>query len=457
MSWFLPSIWRYRRPLGHVLLASLFVQLFALITPLFFQIVVDKVLVHKGMSTLIVVGIGMVSLGFFNVILQYLRTYVLSHTTNRIDVELGARLFHHLLHLPIPISRRAPRARRWRACASSRPSHLPHRAGPVSVIDLLFASIFIAVLFAYSWFLAIIVLSSVPIYLLIGVLIRPVLAREGSSRNSTAVPRASSFWSRAVVGMQTLKAAAVEPMMQASWEERLAAYVRTSFEATLLGGLRAERHPIYRRRSPPRSSSIFGAQAVIAGQMTVGELIAFNMIASQVAQPMLRLSQLFQDFQQVRISIERVGDILNSPDGAGAAEPAGVAAAPRRDRAAQISFRYRPACPSSLGCLAAIQAGEVIGIVGPSGSGKSTLTKLMQRLYMPERGQILIDGIDIAQVDPAWLRRQIGVVLQENLLFNRTIQENIALADPGDAARPGYPHGAIGGRARIHRRAPAGL
>jgi subfamily B ATP-binding cassette protein HlyB/CyaB len=175
----------------------------------------------------------------------------------------------------------------------------------------------------------------------------------------------------------------------------------------------------------------FGAQAVIAGQMTVGELIAFNMIASQVAQPILRLSQLFQDFQQVRVSVERLGDILNAPV---EPVPQNLPRLPPPRGAIElknISFRYRPGYPEALSDVSlSIAPGEVVGIVGPSGSGKSTMTKLIQRLYQPERGQVLIDGVDIAQVDPTWLRRHIGVVLQENLLFNRTIHENIAFADP---------------------------
>ena len=176
---------------------------------------------------------------------------------------------------------------------------------------------------------------------------------------------------------------------------------------------------------------LIGAEAVIEGAMTIGELIAFNMIAAQVVQPILRLSQLWQDFQQVQVSVARLGDILNAapepvprnlltlPPPAGAIELRGV------------TLRYRPDAPDALRNVSlAIAPGEVIGIVGASGSGKSTLTKAIQRLYSPQAGQVLLDGVDIAQLDPAWLRRQIGVVLQENVLFNRSIHENIALADP---------------------------
>jgi ATP-binding cassette, subfamily B, bacterial HlyB/CyaB len=428
--WFLPSIWRYRRPLAHVLLASLFVQVFALVNPLFFQIVVDKVLVHKGTSTLALIATGMVSLGLFNVVLQYLRAYVLSHTTNRIDVELGARLFNHLLHLPLSyFETRAAGQTVARVRELETIRAFLTGQGLSSLIDLIFTVVFIAVLFAYSWFLALIVLCSAPLYSIIAIMIRPIL-REKIRQRFNRGAEAQQFLVEAVVGMQTLKASAVEPMTQASWEEKLAAYVRTSFDATLLATF-GQNATQYVSMLTMALIIFFGAQAVIAGQMTVGELIAFNMIASQVAQPILRLSQLFQDFQQVRVSVERLGDILNAPV---EPVPQNLPRLPPPRGAIElknISFRYRPGYPEVLSDVSlSTVPGEVIGIVGPSGSGKSTMTKLIQRLYQPERGQVLIDGVDIAQVDPTWLRRHIGVVLQENVLFNRTIHENIAFADP---------------------------
>jgi ATP-binding cassette, subfamily B, bacterial HlyB/CyaB len=428
--WFVPSLWRYRRPLAHVLLASLFVQLFALVTPLFFQIVVDKVLVHKGMSTLVVIAIGMVVLGLFNVVLQYLRAYALSHTTNRIDVELGARLFYHLLRLPtLYFETRAAgqTVARVRELETIR-SFLTGQA-LFSMLDLLFAVIFIVVLFAYSSVLALVVLCSVPIYILIAFFIRPLL-RDKIKQKFNRGAETQQFLVEAVVGMQTLKSAAVESMMQASWEEKLAAYVKTSFEATLLTSF-AQNATQYVSVLTTALIIFFGAREVMNNQMTVGELVAFNMIASQISLPIIRLSQLFQDFQQVRVSVERLGDILNTPT---EFVPPNLPPLPLLKGAIEIkalSFRYRPGLPEVLSDISlAINSGEVIGIVGPSGSGKSTLTKLIQRLYQPERGQILIDGIDIAQTDPTWLRRQIGVVLQENVLFNRTIHDNIALIDP---------------------------
>jgi len=428
--WFLPSLWRYRRPLSYVLVASLFIQLFALVTPLFFQIVVDKVLVHKGTSTLIVVTIGLITLGLFQVTLQYLRAYILSHSANRIDVELGARLFYHLLRLPlIYFETRAAgqTVARVRELETIR-SFLTGQ-GLFSAIDLLFTTILIAVLFAYSWFMALMVLLTAPIYALIAAGLRPVL-REKIKQKFNRGAESQQFLVEAVVGIHTLKAAAVEPMMQLSWEEKLAAYVKSSFEATLLATI-GQNAMTYISTLTTAMIIFFGAEAVIAGQMTVGELVAFNMIAGQVVQPILRLSQFFQDFQQIQVSVERLGDILNAPM---EVTPQNVSAPPPAKGAIEfksVHFRYRPGTQPVLNDVSlTIAPGEVVGVVGPSGSGKSTLTKLLQRLYSPDQGQILVDGVDVAQMDPAWLRRQIGVVLQENILFNRTIHDNIALANP---------------------------
>jgi subfamily B ATP-binding cassette protein HlyB/CyaB len=429
-KWFWPSIWRYRKPLAHVLLASLFVQIFALVTPLFFQVVVDKVLTHKGYSTLFVLVAGIAIIGLFDVVLQYLRTYALAHTTNRIDVELGQRLFHHLLRLPLGYfeTRSAGQTvARVRELETIR-AFLTGQ-GLFSALDVVFTFIFIAVLLAYSRSLTLVVIATIPVYILIGIIVRPPL-RELVKEKFNRGAASQQFLVEAVVGVHTVKAAAVEPVMQAQWEEKLAAYVRTAFQATLLGA-GGQNAIQYVSKLSTAALLLFGAKAVIDGELTVGSLVAFNMIAGQVTQPVLRLSQLWQDFQQVQISVDRLGDILNTPieqrPGARMTLPA-----PRGNIAFRnTSFRYRPGSPVVLKNVSLdIKAGEVIGIVGPSGCGKSTLTKLIQRLYVPEEGQVLLDGADLSQLDPAWLRSHIGVVLQENLLFNRTIHDNIALSNP---------------------------
>ncbi len=428
--WFLPSILRYRKPLMQVAIGSLFVQLFALATPIFFQLIVDKVLVHKGYSTLLVLILGMVTMGFFETVLQFLRTYTLSHTTNRIDVELGRRLFHHLFRLPLAYfeTRAAGQTvARVRELETIR-SFLTGQ-GLTSVLDLFFTLVFFVVMFIYSPKLTLVVLGSIPVYVVIAALIRPGL-RELINEKFNRGARSQQFLVESIVGAQTLKAASVEPVMQAQWEERLAAYVRTSFDSGILGAV-GQNAIQYVSKVTTALILFVGAESVIAGDMTVGELIAFNMIASQVVQPILRLSQLWQDFQQVQVSVARLGDILNAPT---EPTPQNLLTLPPPRGAIDlrgVTMRYRPDAPEALKNInLQIAAGEVIGFVGHSGSGKSSLAKVIQRLYSPQTGQVMLDGVDIAQLDPGWLRRQIGVVLQENILFNRTIHENIALADP---------------------------
>jgi len=430
LRWFFPSIWRYRKPLAHVMLASFFVQIFALVTPLFFQVVIDKVLSHKGYETLLVMVGGILFIGIFDVILQYLRTYALTHTTNRIDVELGRRLFFHLFHLPMNYfeTRSAGQTvARVRELETIR-SFLTGQ-GLFSVLDLFFTIIFIIVMLFYSWKLTLIVVVSIPLYLIIASIMRPIL-RELIKEKFNRGALSQQMLVEAIVGAQTIKSAAVEPAMQMQWEEKLAAYVKTSFDSGLIGS-GGQMAIQYVNKATTALLLLFGAKAVIDGELSVGELVAFNMISGQVAQPILRLSQIWQDFQQVQISIDRLGDILNHP-----VEPLNLAHGnlPRATGAIEfrnVSFRYKAGAPEVLKNISlSIAPGEVVGIVGRSGSGKSTLAKLIQRFYVPESGQVMVDGVDLAQVNPAWLRSQIGVVLQDNLLFNRSLHDNIALANP---------------------------
>jgi subfamily B ATP-binding cassette protein HlyB/CyaB len=432
LAWFIPAILRYRRFLGEVLLASFFLQIFALLVPLFTQVVIDKVLVHKGLTTLHVLTVGMLALTLFEAILSGLRAYVLYHTSSRIDVELGARLFRHLLALPLAYfeaRRVGDTVARVRELENLR--QFLTGSTVTLVVDTLFTGVFLAVMFAYSAHLSLIVLGALLAYAALSAVAAPVLRERLKERFNRGAEN-YAFLVESVSGIQTVKTMAVEPQMQRRWEEQMAGYVRASLRAVNVGNV-AGQVGSFLNKVALIGILWAGASSVMRGELTVGELIAFNMLAGRVTGPVLRVVQFWQDLQQAGLSVERLGDVLNAP-----AEPAHR---PTQTRLPDLSghvvfdavtFRYCPERPEALrGVSFSVPAGTVVGIVGRSGSGKSTIAKLVQRLYVPESGRVLVDGLDLAQVDPVWLRRQIGVVPQESVLFNRSVRENIALADPG--------------------------
>lgn len=431
ITWFLGAITKYRAILAEVLAASFFLQLFALASPLIFQVVIDKVLVHRSMSTLDVLVIAFIGVAIFETVLGTLRTYIFAHTTNRIDVELGARLFRHLLALPIgyfQARRVGDSVARVRELENIR-NFLTGSALTLT-IDLFFTFVFLAVMFVYSSLLTWTVIASFPFYIAISAIATPMFYHRLDEKFQRGAEN-QAFLVESVTGIETLKAMAVEPQMQRKWEEQLAGYVASSFRVLNLGNIASQGVQLISKITTGLTL-YFGALLVIEGRLTVGELVAFNILAGRVSQPVLRLAQIWQDFHQARLSVARLGDILNTP-----AEPTYNTARstmPTVNGAIKfdhVTFRYRVDGPEILHDINfEIPSGQIVGIVGPSGSGKSTLTKLVQRMYVPESGRVLVDGVDISVVDPAWLRRQIGVVLQENVLFNASVRENIALADP---------------------------
>ena len=431
ITWFIGAIHKYRRLLGEVLVASFFLQIFALISPLFFQVVIDKVLVHRSMSTLDVLVIGLVAISVSETILGMLRTYVFAHTTNRIDVELGARLFRHLMALPIAYfqSRRVGNSvARVRELENIR--QFLTSSALTLVVDLLFTFVFLAVMFYYSPLLTGVVLAAFPFYIAISAGATP-LFRKRLDEKFRRGSENQAFLVESVTGAETLKAMAVEPQMQRHWEEQLAGYVAASFRVISLNNTASQAVQLI-NKLVIAFTLYFGAKLVIEGDLTVGELVAFNMLSSRVSAPVLRLAQMWQDFHQARLSVARLGDILNTrPEPSTSPTRAPLPAIRGRIEFEHVNFRYRVDAPEVLHDVSfAITPGQVVGIVGSSGSGKSTLTKLVQRLYIPESGRVLVDGVDLSMVDVAWLRRQIGVVLQENVLFNRSVRDNIAFADP---------------------------
>jgi subfamily B ATP-binding cassette protein HlyB/CyaB len=431
-GWFIPSIIRYRALFAEVLLASFFLQSMALVTPLFFQVIVDKVLVHRGLTTLDVLAVGLLVVSLFEVVLGGLRTYVFSHTTNRVDVELGSRLFRHLLALPLgyfEARRVGDSVARVRELENIR--NFITGSSLTVVIDLLFTFVFLGVMYYYSPLLTLVVVATIPAYVVLSLLVTPVL-RQRLQEKFVRGAENQAFLVETVGAMQTLKSCAVESHWQRRWEEQLAAYVQAAFRAASLGNVSGQAAGFINKVMTVMILWV-GARAVMQGDLSIGQLIAFNMLAGRVSGPVLRVVQLWQDFQQASLSVRKLGDILNTP-----AEPSH-----NRNRASlphlaghirfdDVTFRYRPEGRAILrGVSLDIPAGQILGIVGRSGSGKSTLAKLLQRLHVPDSGRVLIDGVDLGMVDAVWLRRQIGVVQQESILFSRSVRENIALCDPG--------------------------
>ena len=311
LRWFASAVQRYRHIIGEVLVASFFLQLLGLVSPLFFQVVIDKVLVHHSLSTLDVLMVGLVIVALFEVVLGALRTFVFSQTTNKIDVELGARLFDHLMALPLAYfanRRVGDSVARVRELENIR-NFITGSALTITV-DLLFTFVFFAVMFLYSASLTGIVLGSLPFYILVSVVVTPIFRHRLEEKFARGADN-QAFLVEAVTAADTIKAMAVEPQMQRRWEEQLAGYVRASFRTQTLGNIGSQLVQFVNKTTIVLAL-YFGAKAVIAGDMTVGELVAFNMLAARVAQPVLRIAQLWQDFQQTRISVARLGDILNT-------------------------------------------------------------------------------------------------------------------------------------------------
>jgi subfamily B ATP-binding cassette protein HlyB/CyaB len=431
ITWFLGAMHKYRRMLGEVLVASFFLQLFALVAPLFFQVVIDKVLVHRSLSTLDVLAAGLVGLAGFETVLGILRTYLFAHTTNRIDVELGARLFRHLVSLPMAYfqaRRTGDSVARVRELENIR--NFLTSSALTLVLDLFFAFVFAAVMFVYSSAMTWLVLAAFPFYIGISAGATPLFRRRLDEKFKRGSEN-QAFLVECVSGVETLKAMAVEPQMQRRWEEQLASYVTASFRVISLGNT-ASQSVQFVSKIVTAAVLYFGARLVVNGSLTVGELVAFNMFAGRLSSPVLRLAQIWQDFHQARLSIARLGDILNTaPEPTHNPSRAALPTIQGNIEFSHVTFRYRIDGPEVMQDVSfKIPAGQVVGVVGPSGSGKSTLAKLIQRMYTQESGRILIDGIDLGMVDTSWLRRQTGVVLQENMLFNRSVRDNIALFDP---------------------------
>ncbi len=431
IKWFIPTIIKYKKPLLEVLTAAFVLQILGIFAPILTQVVIDKALSHHSTSTLDVIVFGLVVIALFEALMSIARNYIFTHTTSRIDTILSSRLFRHLFALPLryfetrrvgDTTARVMELENVRAFLTGAPM--------TTLIDVSFMFVYIIVMFIYSPTLTWVVLGSLPFFALLAGIMTPLLRQRVDEKFNTGA-ESQAYLVESITGAQTIKSFALEPQLQKNWEGRLSNYVRAGYKMSILSGNAGALGQLIQKIADI-AILWFGAHLVMSGDLTIGALIAFRMLSGRVSGPILRLVQSWQDFQQTGISIKRLGDIFNNKT-----EPTMDPTKSRLPniqgdiRFEKVRFRYSPETSEVIRDMSfGIRPGTVVGVVGRSGSGKSTISKLVQRLYVPEAGKILIDGVDTAMTDPAWLRRQVGVVLQENFLFNASVRENIAVHKP---------------------------
>ena len=431
LSWFVPYLSRYRRVLIEVFIASFFVQLAALANPLVIQLIIDKVIVQNSISTLNILGVLLLAVGVFEAVLTTLRTYLFVDTTNRIDMSLGSQIIDHLLRLPLRYFDKRPVGE-----LSTRINELENirqfltGTALTVVLDALFSVVYIVVMLFYSWQLTLVGLGTIPLFVVVTLVAAPTVSRQlrtKAERNAET----QSYLVEVMSGIQTVKAQNIELRSRFSWQKKYAKFVAAGFKTVLTSTLANSTSQFLSKLSSLLVLWV-GAYLVLKGELTLGELIAFRIISSYVTTPILRLAQIWQNFQETGLSLERLSDIVDTPQEAEIDRnniplPA-VSGAVKYEN---VSFRFAASGPLQLSNVSVeFAAGKFVGIVGQSGSGKSTMMKLLLRLYDAESGRILVDGYDIAKVELYSLRRQIGVVPQDTLLFDGTVQENIALTNP---------------------------
>lgn len=431
-KWFIPTILRFKREFILVLVGTFVIQILGILTPLMTQVVVDKVLSHNALSTLNALAIGIAIVYIFDLIIALAKNYLFTHTTNRVDVILSSRLFQHLFALPLRYfeSRRTGETvARVRELDTIR--NFLTGTPLSSMIDLFFIIIYIIVLFFYSTKLTIIVIASIPIYAILSLTVTPLFKKRLDEKFSAGA-ESSSFLVESINGVQTVKSFALENKFQDKWGDIQAEYVKAGYKTSMISST-AGTVGQFIQKMFDLLILYFGALMVIDGKFSVGQLVAFRMLSGRISGPVLRLVQLWQEYQQASLSVRRIGDIFNSPtEISGVSEITSVPRLRGHIVFDKVGFRYRMDASEVIKSMSFdIKEGTTVGIVGRSGSGKSTISKLIQRLYIPESGKISIDGMDISLVNSEKLRKQIGIVLQENFIFNGTVRENIAIHVPG--------------------------
>ena len=428
--WFFIEILKHKRVIFEVMLGSFVIQLFGLVTPLFTQVILDKVIVHRTLTTLDVLAVAFAFITIFEFLINATRNYIFTHTANKIDAKLGAKLFQHLFALPYVYfeSRKVGNiAARVRELDNIR-EFITNKSVSV-IVDLFFSLVFVCMMLLYSVELTLVVLAFVTIVAAIYVTVTPEFRSRLQSKFLMGA-ESNSYLVESVTGIQTVKSLAIEGSLQRKWEETLGKYLQSSFRLSTLGNI-AQACANFFQKAMTIAVLYLGVKLVLDNKMTIGQLIAFQMFAGQFTNPVLRLVNLWNEFQQTLLAVDRLGDILNHPIELQSSKAITLPSLSGAIRFDQVSFRYKPDSPNVLEDMTLdIKAGMSVGLVGRSGSGKSTIAKLIQRLYLTNEGAIYLDDIDVRHFNPLWLRNSIGVVLQENYLFSGTIRDNIALPKP---------------------------
>ena len=432
IGWFWPALKRYRGVLLQVLLASFVVQLFGLANPLLIQVIIDKVISQRSLDTLQILGIALVVVTVLGGIIGSLRTFLFSETTNRIDTRLGAEVIDHLLRLPLSYFENRPVGELGtRVAELEKIRNFLTGQALTTILDAAFSVIYIVVMLVYSWALTLIALAVVPLQVFLTLIGSPLIRRqirETSEKNA----KTQSHLVEVLTGIQTVKAQNVETVSRWKWQDLYNAYISRTFEKTITTTALNETSNVFQQLSQLLVLWV-GAELVLQGQLTLGQLIAFRIISSYVTQPLLRLSSIWQSVQELRVSFERLADIIDTPEESSEADKANIPLPFIKGhvRFDNVSFAFKQGSARVLSNInLEIPPGTFVGIVGQSGSGKSTLMKLLPRLYEPQEGRILIDDYDISKVELYSLRRQVGIVPQDPLLFAGSVSENIALTDP---------------------------
>jgi len=433
LAWFWPALRRYRGILLQVLLASFVVQLFSLANPLLIQVIIDKVISQRSLDTLQVLGLALVLVTLLEGVIGSLRTFLFTETTNRIDLRLGSEVIDHLLRLPLGYFDRRPVGElATRIAELEKIRNFLTGQALTTLLDTAFSVIYVVVMLLYSWLLTLIALCVLPIQVgltLVGAPLFRRQSRDTAQQNS----RTQSHLVEVLTGIQTVKAQNVEIISRWKWQTLYNNYIARTYEKTLTGTLLRETSQVLQKFSQLLVLWV-GATLVLKGEMSLGQLIAFRIISGYVTQPMLRLSSIWQNIQEVKVSFERLADVVDTPEESDEADKGKIPLPPIEGevRFNDVCFSFTPSSRTLVlnHINLAIPAGTFVGVVGQSGSGKSTLTKMLSRLYAPTSGQILIDDHDIDKVELYSLRRQIGIVSQDPLLFSGSVAENIALTNP---------------------------